>query len=510
MFGYSRGCRLALLRGPGSFNNDLTTPERRDTFTGVRSDNAGAFRSKPRRDEVSVKLNQYLPGDRVNHNISFGTQIARNRIFRFSVAPGGVVFFDFAGAPDQAEFKPPDTRAAKYNAQAFWAEDELTIGQRVTLKLGARFDRMAGFSQDAPAVDSSFEETGETIPGLGDMFTWTTVSPRFGFIVKLTEDGKSVLRGGAGRYYTPIFLSDFESVHPGRGVSTLAQFDPATGGYTTIISVTDPREQIAVDRDMNAPHTDQYSIGIDREIVRNLAVSASYVRKEARNQIGWRDIGGIYGSGTATVSGVTVPTLPLLNSPSDRQYLRTNGPGYFSRYNGLILSLTKRYADRWQAVVGYAFSKAEGLQPSRSQDPNDLTNLTGRLDPHDRPHMFTLMGSYEIPKIEVQVSGNLIDVQGAAFGSQVRVRLPQGRRSIYVEPPGSFRTGHESILHFRVTKILFRDGPRRVELTGEVRNGLQEEHRRSNRSRILGSPTFGQQSRFPDPRQLMFLAKVFF
>ena len=172
-----------------------------------------------------------------------------------------MVFFDFDGAPDEAVFTPADIRAAKYNAQGFWGEDEVTIGQRVTLKFGARFDRMEGISQDAPEVDSSFEKTGTTIPGLGPMFTWNTVSPRFGFNIKLTDDGKAVLRGGVGRYYTPIFLSDFDSVHPGRALNTLAQFDPATGGYTTIVSVTDPRKQISVDSDMKAPYTDQYSIG---------------------------------------------------------------------------------------------------------------------------------------------------------------------------------------------------------------------------------------------------------
>ena len=495
-----------------SFNNDLITPERRDTFTGVRSDNAGAFQSKPRRDEVSAKLNTYLAGERVNQNISFGAQIARNRIFRFSVAPGGVVFFDFDGAPDEAVFTPADIRAAKYNAQGFWAEDEVNIGQKVTLKFGVRFDRMEGISQDAPEVDSSFEKTGATIAGLGPMFTWNTVSPRFGFNIKLTDDGKAVLRGGAGRYYTQIFLSNFESVHPGRAESTLARFDPATGGYTTIVSVTNPRKQISVDSDMKAPYTDQYSIGVNREIARNLAVSATYVHKDARNQIGWRDTGGVYGTSTVFVpeTGQELTVFPLLNSTGDRSYLRTNGPGYFSRYDGLILNLTKRYSDRWQAVVGYSYSKAQGLQPSGSRDPNDLTNLTGRLDPHDRPHMFNALGSYEIPRIAVQVSGNLNVVQGAPFGSQVRMRLPQGNRSIYVEAPGSYRYGTESILHFRVTKILFRTATRRMELTAEVRNGLQEKNRRSNRSRILGSPTFGQQGSFPDPRMMMFLGKVFF
>src|SRR5204863_6216116 len=142
---------------------------------------------------------------------------------------------------------------------------------------------------DVAALDGQFNQTGQTINGLGRMFTWNKVSPRGGVNVKLTNDGKTVLRATVGRYYRPIVLNDFSNVFPGVAVSTLARYNPATKAYDQIISVTDPRSNIAVDPNMDAPYTDQYSIGIDRELVRNVAFSASYVRKNARNQIGWVD-----------------------------------------------------------------------------------------------------------------------------------------------------------------------------------------------------------------------------
>lgn len=496
------------------FYEDLTTPARIDAITGVASGNATAVRTKPRRDEVSVRVNTYFAGNRINQNVSFGAQFVRNRTFIYEVQPGGVIYSDLAGRPDQATFTPPSVQAAQYNAQALWAEDEVNLGRRLTLKFGGRFDRMVADSQDAPAIDTQFNETGTTISGLGRMFTWTTVSPRFGLNLKLTDDDKTVLRMTAGRYYRPIFLSDFTNVHPGTAVSTLARYNPATGAYDQIVSVTDPRANIAVDSEMGAPYTDQYSIGVDRELARNLGVGVSYVRKESRDQIGWIDIGGVYGTTDATVptTGQTLTVFPLLNAPSERRYLRTNGPGFFSRYNGLILSLTRRYANRWMATAGYSYQITTGLQPTGNagRDPNDLVNLTGRLDPQDRPHAFTLFGSYEVPKIEVQVSGNLSAVQGTPYASQAQISLPQGRRAVNLVAPGDYRTPTETYLQFRVTKILFRREARRVELTAEVRNALQETGSRSISSRILGSPTFGQPASWPDPRQLLFLGKVFF
>ena len=324
-------------------------------------------------------------------------------------------------------------------------------------------------------MDTTFNQTGETVQGLGEMFTWTKLSPRGGVNLKLTNDDRTVLRATAGRYYRPIVLNDFTIIHPGVATRTLMRYNPATQRYDQLISVTDPRANLAVDSNMETPYTDQYSVGVDRELARNLAISVSYVRKNAGNQIGWVDIGGVYGTRTATVSvfgqSQTLTVFPLLNAPIQRSHQRTNGPGFYSQYDGLILNLTRRFANRWMATVGYTRSVTKGLQPTGnvSRDPNDLTNLDGRIDPQDRPNAFNLFGSYEVPKIEVQVSGQLAAVNGTPYAPQVLVRLPQGNRAINVDVPGSYRTPNETFLQFRVTKILFLNAQRHLELTAEVR-----------------------------------------
>ena len=113
------------------------------------------------------------------------------------------------------------------------------------------------------------------------MFSWKKVSPRIGINVRLTSDGRTVLRATVGRYYRSVFLNDFAGVHPGITPVTLTRFDPVTGDYSTIISVTDSTANLAVDPDIDAPYTDRYSIGVDREIARNLGVSVTYAHKTA-------------------------------------------------------------------------------------------------------------------------------------------------------------------------------------------------------------------------------------
>jgi hypothetical protein len=506
----------------------LTSPAHTDLLTGVNSVSSyPAYAYQARRDDVSVKLNRYWSGDRVDQNIRVGTQFARNKLAYEAVTPGGVVYQDQNGAPFQAMFQEPQTEAVRYRAFGLWAEDEITLAQRLTITPGFRWDYMKALSPEAPVIDptvsigdgglcncvQSFPFTGATVPGLGDLFSWREFAPRVGLNYKLTSDGKTILRATAGRYYRPIFLSELQGLHPGLGTSTLAAYNQATGTYSTILSVTDSKANLAIDPDMRDPHTDQYSIGIDRELARNLGVSATFVHKEGRDQIGWTDIGGTYGTQVAIApDGQEVTVRPRLTPSSASKFLRTNGIGYFSRYNGLMLGLSRRNANRWLANVSYSYSRVEGIQPSGTsttgRDPNSLINLVGRLDA-DRPHLFSASGSYEVPKVEVQVSASYTATQGRPYGAQFQVRLPQGQQNIYFQSPGDYRRENEHWLHLRFQKVL-RKGVHRLELGAELRNALQETSIGSLITSVFTSPNFGKQSSWAIPRQLLFRVRAYY
>jgi hypothetical protein len=507
--------RYNITQGGGNrigFFEDLTTPNRRDQVTGVQSGNTTARRFRPRRDEVSVKLNTFVPGTRFEHNISYGAQVSRSKDVNINIQPGGAIYSDLNGSPDQADFVGPDVQGAVSKAQGVWGEDELTFGG-LTLKLGARYDRMVGISQDVPQVDVEFNEIG-TLKGLGELVTWNTFSTRGGLTFRLTDDGKTVLRASAGRYYLPLYLSEFAILHPGRALTTTKRYDPVTRDYTTVVSVTDPRAQIRIDPDMKAPFTDQVSFGIDREVANNFGVGASVVYKRGRNQLGWEDIGGVYGERQQTLAnGQTLTVFPLLNRPADRIFLRTNGPGLGTTYKALILTATRRLANGAQFSFGYTRQRAEGLEfgGNGGQDPNDYINAEGGLGSRDRPHMFSLMGSYEIPKVAIQISGNMTAVSGTAISSTARISLPQGTRGINLEEPGStYRTESEQYAGLRITKIMFRQGGRRLELTGEVKNALQEQGGPSIQSTVFNATNFLLTDLRPEPRQLRLFARLFF
>jgi hypothetical protein len=159
--------------------------------------------------------------------------------------------------------------------------------------------------------------------------------------------------------------------------------------------------------------------------------------------------------------------------------------------------------------IGYSYGVTEGLQPGGTvgRDPNDLINLTGRQNPQDRPHLFNVNGMYHVPKIDVQLSGNLQLSSGLPYGPQVQVRLPQGLRSIYYDTPGSYRTPSEQWLHLRIGKSILQRGTRRIELAAEVRNGLNETSIANLITQVAASPNFGLPASWAYPRRLAIMTK---
>jgi hypothetical protein len=209
----------------------------------------------------------------------------------------------------------------------------------------------------------------------------------------------------------------------------------------------------------------------------------------------------------ASPAGGTVPVFNLTSNANSRVFLTTNGPGYHTTYDGLLLSVNRRFANRWQGSVGYAYSRFRGLTAG-AVDPNDVTNADG-IQSIDRPNTLTMTGSYGLP-FDIQLSGNLIVLQGTPYNEVAQIRLSQGRRSVKLDAPDSFRGPTEMHLSMRVTKNLWRAGNHRLELSGEVRNALQDTNNQTRITTVFGDPNFGLQSSWPDPRQLLLRARLYF
>ncbi len=519
-----RAGRFVFNRKDDPSTGSVTTPSHFDRATEVFSGAPQTFGGLILiRTTAKATLNHYQPRLlHADHEWRIGGQLEKGEHRLSTIIPTGVRFVDKNGLPFQTVSSDPSIVGGVFITAAGFVSDAITVGNSLTINAGLRFDHSRAISQDLPVLDSQGRETDDIVRGLGTLYTWNVWSPRLGVTMKLTGDGRTMLRGSYGRFNQGVLTGELAPFHPAATPTTTAAFDPATGGYTTIVSVVDPKN-LRFDPETRTPRTNEYSIGVDREVGRQLAVAIAYVRKNGGNFIGWTDVGGQYLEMTQSLSGRDVPVYGLVNSTADRRFLLTNPAGYSLTYNGLVIAAEKRRSRGWQAFGSYTLSRASGLQPSSGataaasqvstisgapyltfgQDPNSLTNVRGRL-PNDRPHMLRGMGSINVPRTGLVVAANVQYFSGKPWAATTQITLPQGDVRILLEPRGSRRLSSQTLVDLRLSKEFSLGGSKRVELLVDVLNALNDTAAEALAAENLVSPNFGRGAAFIDPRRAMF------
>jgi hypothetical protein len=323
-----------------------------------------------------------------------------------------------------------------------------------------------------------------------------------------------------------VLTGEISPIHPGAAPVTTTAFNAKTGGYTTLVSVVDPKVNLRIDPGTKSPRTDEYSIGLDRELGSRVNVGLAYIHKNGRDFIGWTDVGGQYREETRTLPDLTtVPVFVLTNSPSSRLFLLTNPSGYSLTYNGLVTTVERRRANGWQALGSYTFSRASGLQalsggaaadaqvstvaPSTTfgRDPNNLTNAYGRL-PNDRPHMLRMMGAIDVPRTGVTMAANFQYFSGKPWAATAQISLPQGDQRILLEPRGTRRLSSQSLLDVRASRTILNGRLGRIEVLLDVLNVLNNTAEEALATDNRFSPTFGLPTVFVDPRRAMLSVRL--
>jgi hypothetical protein len=445
-----------------------------------------------------------------------------------TIIPGGTRYVDNNGQPFQAISRAPGQEGGAFVGGAAFASDALTVGDRLTINAGVRFDHNRAFSPDLHALDAQGRETDEVVSGSGTLYTWNIVSPRLGVTTKLTRDGRAMIRASYGRFSQGVLTGEVGPFHPAVTPITTNAFDEATGGYTRLVSFVNPKVNLLLDPSTRAPRTDEYSVGVDRELARRVAVAIAYVHKDGADFIGWTDVGGQYRLETRPLpDGRSVPVFVLLNGTAARRFLLTNVDDYSMTYNGLVMIVEKRPSHGWQAFGSYTRSRATGLLPSSGttaagaqvstvapptpgtfgRDPNDLTNTRGLL-PNDRPHVFRVMGSFDVPRTGVAIGANMQYFTGKPWAATTQIALAQGDQRVQLEPRGSRRLSAQSLLDLRVSRRISFGGAGHIELMLDVLNVLNDTAEEGLATDNLFSPNFGQPTIFVDPRRAMLSVRL--
>src|SRR5262245_7341581 len=410
-----------------------------------------------------------------------------------------------------------------------YADDTFRIGKRASLNLGLRFDSNNAYYDPFRYFDRSGAPTGEQSQAVDSLFRWNSVSPRIGINYKLDDEGRTVLLAHYGRYYRGLITLEFAYASPSVAATHLfsGEYDAAGNPIGSVLLFDN--SNLRTDPDYKNPYTDQYIVGAEHRLMKDLGISAQFVYKRGKRGSGYRDTTGQYVPTTVVddagqdATGQTIDVLQLVSDPAERIIELTNPDGMFTRYKGFNLQATKRMSNHWQLGASLTVSKSEGrLGSSRGapaasqsslagtfgQNPNDFVNTDGLLI-GDRPVLGKIQLVGELPW-GFTAAAAFQHQSGRPWGRRVRVPglgVPTTIRADQID--GSRRVSDWNFLDLRLQKD-FSVGVTRLAVFADVLNATNSDAYQSVGSDLGTSDAFGQPVFFVNPRVVMLGAKVRF
>jgi hypothetical protein len=492
-----------------------------DTITNIRTRaNTQEARMIRERLQTSLNYNYYVPqflGGR--HEIRAGvdnaytpdsveTLINDDLRLTYRSAPQGAA----AAGPVQVQlFNTPLFAKRAVQTTALYFQDSFTL-KRLTVAGGLRWERVEGWLPEQGNEPSRWFPEGTvlttTIAGVVTPYTvqrsfaeyrniplWYNTSPRISGTYDVTGDGRTALRASWAKYYDVVGTGTPGGLNPNgliqqnyvwNDLNGDLLFQPGELGAASAPTVPLPYDRLSAGRDANLrrPNRDEFTVGIDRELRPNLALSVSWIQREEHDpitnvdngkpfdrytQVTVPDIGRDGLSGTTDDTTITVynEMLPTQTSVT----FQTNDDRVAQRYKGIDFTLTRRFVGNWMMLGGYTWSKTE-VDMTSVFSPNDaFVNAAGRPG-IDRTHNFKMTGAYQAPW-DVMIGGNFRLQSGEPITRTLTVTgLNQnpGGITVNAEPRGNEVLPWLPTLDLRASKAFRFGGTQQLDLEVDMYN----------------------------------------
>jgi hypothetical protein len=356
-------------------------------------------------------------------NFTFNGQLSGDGLADFMV--GRASSFTQGGG----EFK--NLRGTRW---AVFTQDDWRVNQDLTLNLGVRWDpylppydregrvvcfdpgvKSARYPNAPPGLIYGGQNHDPICPVAGhDKNVWN-ISPRLGFAYRLTQDGKTSLRGAFGYFYTPIQSSSFNPFTniapfaPGFTFNDVAFEDPfgsagvpnpfpaqygprVPGPEATFVTPTELRA--VFQKDFRLPQLATWSLTLERQAGSDWVFRGAYIANKGTYYFGAaensREINpAIYVPGNSTVG----------NTQARRVYQNFSRIGHYesgnnTSYQSFQLNAEKRLRRGLSVLANYTFSK-------KTDDYGWVNPFNRRFDHalsgEDVPHNFRFSNIWQIP-----------------------------------------------------------------------------------------------------------------
>jgi len=345
---------------------------------------------------------------------------------------------------------PPVTIELAQNISSWYAQDDWKVTRRLSIQYGLRFEHYAkpyspGFGL---AVFDPTKYNASAVAGVNTGVSWHAIdsadplsgsksrflflSPRLGAAYDLFGNGKTVVRGGWGKYRAYDSVQNRSYTDPagtalgivswgncGKNDSRCPTWESIDQyAYTPVLghpSLQGTAFTAVSPNNDEQPLVEAYSLTIDQELPGKFKAELSYVGNHSPIQLGAVNINSVP-VGTLNAAGFTCP--PGTGNPSDSSCQQAVRP--FSLYQGLteVLVVGKSRFDSFQGSLiryygwltlqaNYTFSKNMGEGPGGLDGSNGP--FTGALpdygakwlygiDNLNRAHMLSAAYVFSLPK----------------------------------------------------------------------------------------------------------------
>jgi len=379
-------------------------------------------------------------------------------------------------------------------------QDAWSLSSRLTLNIGLRFDHQEGIIPKQGLEREPVIYRGETYdPRVTESFKpiiWNTLAPRLGAVFDVTGDGKTAFKINFSRYYIANILQWFVTVNPNSFISWRTRYttdpdtgewrpvDPTSSYYMTNFSAT---ANATMDPDLKSPYLDEFVIGLERELMKDIRIGVRYIRKWDRNLIEDVDLNAfnldLWKTGQYDIlDPILWPNYELktVNDPWYDQPVTfwdlkdssvpwngviTNPPGAQRDYDGIEVTFDKRFSNRWSMSSSFVWQKSRGLIPTDFDaswsgeayfdSPNAHVNAIGRF-PYEREYQVKIQGMWQGPW-GILISGYYRYLEGQRWtrivrASDLELTLNQGDTSNFAETLGSRKEDALSLCDLRFAK----------------------------------------------------------
>lgn len=434
----------------------------------------------------------------------------------------------------------PNSRSNYFD---FFVKDEWRLTSRATLNAGARFAYDSGFvpasSRVAATPPAQLAYPAAEFPRY-QFNIWKSVAPRAHITIDLFGNGRTVLKGGWGRFAKMRLLDpEVTGVDPNvYGYASYRWTDPNRNGFYEDGEVnldpngpdylTQATNNFVVNPNEKMPWSEEWSLSLERELLPSVAVRATGVYSRNWNVYRNENILRPYSAFSIPITNVDPGpdgvagnaddpgrTLTYYEYPTSLQGQRfeknwlTNDPNVSQSFRSMEFGMFKRMSNGWQLMASFSATKKNiPLTVGLTQSTFNSNVFAGDLNPNSEintrdttwERTGKVSGAYSRLPFGVTVAVNYEFRNGIPLARTVVLRGGRTIPNLVVnaEPIGSLWTPNYHLTDVRIEKSVQLGRGHKATIRANIFNAL-------NSSTVLAlqtrsGATFGNATSIIQPR----------